>query len=81
MKNQILWEKAREQIIENRQKGELYRIELKDDPQVYEGIPVDFMGMVSDKEECFELKVLEPASARGMRVIPYRRITAMKPLL
>lgn len=63
---QSVHDKAREIIVENAQKGELYRMMFKDDPVTYEGIPVALPGVTSSDDDVFDFKVVEPPRKRGM---------------
>lgn len=59
-------ERVREIVTENAQKGELYRLQFKNDPITYVGLPVALSGVTSSYDESFEFKVLEPADRRGL---------------
>lgn len=58
-------EDAWEQIVLNAQKGEPFRIKFRDDPTVYQGIPVTDPGMTDPREGEFEFLVTEPENMRG----------------
>ena len=78
---QEIHEKARELIVENAQKGEMYRIVFEGDPQAYEGIPLALPGMTPADENVFIFKVLEPVHKRGTMRCVYRRIERMEPVV
>ncbi len=53
-----------EEIMQNTQKGDTYRIKFKRDNTVYEGIPVISPTESSDEGEAFLLKVLKPKGGK-----------------
>ncbi|MCF7837625.1 MAG: hypothetical protein K9N49_03255 [Candidatus Marinimicrobia bacterium] len=54
-------ELAREIIIQNVQKGQMYRVKFSQDPVIYEGMPIALPGMLSGEDEVFEMRVVGPS--------------------
>jgi hypothetical protein len=61
-----LSERTWEAIVQNAQKGELYRIKFRGDPVTYEGIPLARPGWTSEKPGRFEFDVVRPERHRGV---------------
>ena len=57
--------KVRETIVQNAQKGQMYRLIFADDPVIYEGMPITQPGMTADDENVFEIKLIGPSSREG----------------
>lgn len=60
-------ERVRELVMQNAQKGEVYRVMFRGDPVTYEGMPVALPGMTTDTGETFEFKVLSPEDKKGVQ--------------
>lgn len=55
-----------ELLVQNVQKGEVYAVKLKGDPQVYSAIPMIPGRLQNNDSEKFVLKVLAPAERKGV---------------
>ncbi len=55
-----------EQLVQNVQKGEIYRVKLKNDPQVYLAIPMIPARIQNENPQKFLLKVISPESKQGV---------------
>lgn len=64
-KNDSREQKFYEEIMQNNQKGDLYRIKFKGDNTVYEGIPVISSTQSSEEGDSFTLKVLKPKGGKN----------------
>jgi hypothetical protein len=53
-----------EMIAQNVQKGDPYSIKLKDDPNLYIGVPV--LDLTAAEDDYFSFKVLEPKEKKGI---------------
>jgi len=60
-------EKARENILQNAQKGEIYRLRFEGDPVTYTGMPVAMPGSTGMDDEVFEFRILEPEEKAGVQ--------------
>lgn len=50
-------DKIRETIIQNVQKGQIYRVKFAQDAEVYEGMPIASTGLTSDNNGYLEMRV------------------------
>ncbi len=55
-----------EELVQNVQKGEIYSIKIKDDPQVYSAIPMIPYHLQGGNHHKFVLKILHPKQYAGV---------------
>ena len=55
-----------EKLVQNVQKGEVYVVKLKKDPQVYSAIPMIPGRLQNDPSDKFVLKILAPVERKGV---------------
>jgi len=60
-------EKARENILQNAQKGEIYRLKFEGDATMYTGMPIALPGITGEDDEVFEFRILEPEEKAGVQ--------------
>ncbi len=55
-----------ETLTQNALKGETYLIKLKDDPNIYVGIPMLRSNLSREDDESFMLEIFEPVEKKGV---------------
>jgi len=51
------YEKIRETIIQNKQKGQIYRVKFARDAEVYKGIPIATPNIIEKNQNALEMRV------------------------
>jgi hypothetical protein len=67
-----------EEIVQNAQKGEIYSIKFRNDPIVYKGIPLVSRAMPAGRRGEFEIEIIQPEPAKGIRRANLRQIERME---
>ena len=55
-----------EELVQNVQKGEIYSVKIKDDPQVYSAIPMIPYHLQGGDHNKFVLKIIHPKQYEGV---------------
>jgi hypothetical protein len=67
-----------ETLAQNAQKGEIYILELKDDPVRYTTIPMIHLGLDAQEKDRFTFKVLQPEEYAGVYTRPLSDIVKLE---
>ncbi len=78
-KNDSKFKDYYEILSRNSLRGETYLIKLKNDPNVYVGIPVLRSNLSSENDDSFTLNVLQPSEKKGMYQKSISDIELLKP--
>lgn len=67
-----------ELLVQNAQKGEVYAVKLKSDPQVYSAIPLIPGRMQNEEPAKFVLNILAPPERKGVHELPLDEIESIE---
>ena len=67
-----------EKLVQNVQKGEIYTIKLKNDPQIYAAIPMIPPRFQNNNPQKFVLKILAPKEQNGVHELLLEEIEMLE---